>query len=291
MADGAVTLACGLGSLAMVPVAIASDVSGPFVAVLLLTPLAFADIASGALEAMRDWPALRLVAGRLAAIAGKTEDQGEHIAGVRDIAACGLSASWPGRDTPVFEDVSFTVGRGQWAVVTGSSGSGKSTLLAVLLGFLRPGSGTMRIDGADVDAWSLRKAVAWCPQDAHIFDSTIRANLLLARSRDDAPTEDEMWAALAMVFPASQLDTLSLDTRIGSRGAALSGGQRQRLALARTLLTRSDVVLLDEPTAHLDAASAANVLERLRIAFRERIVVMVTHRPVDTREGDVHIRL
>jgi ATP-binding cassette subfamily C protein CydCD len=135
--------------------------------------------------------------------------------------------------------------------------------------------------------------VAWCPQEAHLFDSTLRGNLLIARDRRDPPAESELREVLAEVGLRAWSFALphGLDTRVGSQGARLSGGQRQRLAVARALLARADVVLLDEPTAHLDAASARELLRDLRSALRERIVVHVTHYAEERHAGDPWVRL
>jgi ATP-binding cassette subfamily C protein CydCD len=139
-----------------------------------------------------------------------------------------------------------------------------------------------------LDGRSLRRHIAWAPQEGHLFDSTLRANLLLARSREDAPTEAEMLDALHRVGLGKFMLSLpdGLDTRVGSEGAQLSGGQRQRVAVARTLLTRAEVVLLDEPTAHLDGEAAARLMSDLRTALTDQVTVLVTHHLADQREGD-----
>ena len=148
----------------------------------------------------------------------------------------------------------------RWLAVTGPSGAGKSTLLAVLLGFLPPSAGQVRVTGR----------AAWCPQEAHLFDSTLRGNLLLGRARQrmtpDA-ADGDMAAALAAVGLSGLVSRLpaGLDTRIGPGGSFLSGGERQRLAVARTLMTGAEVILLDEPTAHLDAEAGRAMLADLRV--------------------------
>jgi len=194
-------------------------------------------------------------------------------------------AAWPG-DVPVFSGVFAVAGPGRWLAVTGPSGSGKSTLLSVLLGFLPPAAGRALVTGR----------AAWCPQEAHLFDSTIRGNLMLGRpSGNGAPTlaDDELESVLAAVGLAGLVARLpaGLDTRIGPGGAFLSGGERQRLAVARTLLTGAEVILLDEPTAHLDAESAAAMLADLRTGLRDRTVVLVTHNPADIKAGDARLDL
>lgn len=186
--------------------------------------------------------------------------------------------------------------RGHWLVLDGPSGSGKSTVLSAIMGALPVESGAIRADGTPLTAFderAWRDRVAWCPQDAYVFDSTLRGNLLLARARDDAPDDRELTAALTGAGLGPFLATLAagLDTRVGAGGSALSGGERQRLAVARALLTRAEVILLDEPTAHLDEPTAAAMMADARAASADRIVVLVSHRRGDRREGDAIIHL
>ncbi len=196
---------------------------------------------------------------------------------VTGLVLSGAAVRYPGTDRDVFTDLDLTVRRGEMAVVTGPSGVGKSTLLAVLLGFLPLRSGHYRLEGADHSAGL--GAVAWCPQDAYLFDSTLRANLALARDPQDRPTDAELTAVLGLVGLGDWLARTprGLDTRIGPAGHRLSGGQRQRVAVARALLARADVVLLDEPTAHLGADEAADLMADLRTALATKSTVVVTH--------------
>jgi ATP-binding cassette subfamily C protein CydCD len=130
------------------------------------------------------------------------------------------------------------------------------------------------------------RRIAWCPQESHLFNSTLRANLQLARN-DGAPIpEAELVRVLRAVGLGPFLDGLGegLDARVGAGGARLSGGQRQRLAVARALLTDADVLLLDEPTAHLDAAGARELLGDLRRGLTDKAVLLVTH---DAREAEL----
>jgi ATP-binding cassette subfamily C protein CydCD len=194
----------------------------------------------------------------------------------------GLAAGWPGQ-ADVFAGLSARSAPGEWLVVAGPSGSGKTTLLAVLLGFLGPRAGRVRARGR----------IAWCPQESHLFDSTVRGNLAVARDRASAPDDAELWGALDRVGLGDHVRSLpgGLDARIGARGSELSGGQRQRLAVARTLVADAAVVLLDEPTAHLDPASAQELISALHDALADRSVVMVTHHASELRDGDLVLRL
>jgi ATP-binding cassette, subfamily C, bacterial CydCD len=243
--------------------------------------------------AVRQFPALRTVMERVAE-SGALEE-GAHGDGLQAVPArpgglpgvelVGLSAAWPG-GAPVFSGVDAVAEPGRWLAVTGPSGSGKSTLLSVLLGFLPVAAGHVGVTGR----------AAWCPQEAHLFDSTIRGNLLLGKpgTIDEAQQADaELLDVLASVGLISLLERLpaGLDTRIGPGGAFLSGGERQRLAVARTLMTGAEVILLDEPTAHLDAGSARAMLADLRQGLRERTVVLVTHNPADIRPEDARLVL
>ena len=205
------------------------------------------------------------------------------------------SARWPGMDHPVFAHLNLTAREGSWTAVTGPSGSGKSTVLATLLGFLPLESGRIEAAGEALAPEELRGYAAWCPQAAHIFESTLEGNLLLARDRSDRPSEEELIEVLRRVGLGEWFDALpkGLRTPVGAGGSFLSGGQRQRLAVARALLVNSPVLLLDEPTAHLDADSARALMADLDAATRASSVatVLVSHRPEDVAHCDEVVRL
>jgi ATP-binding cassette subfamily C protein CydC len=181
------------------------------------------------------------------------------------------------------DGVDLDVPHGRRIAVVGPSGSGKSTLAAVLFRFRDPDAGTVHLDGADVTALpadTVRALVTGMPQDPHVFASTVRENLRLARP--DAP-DAELRALLTRVG----LDPELLDTEVGAHGARLSGGMRQRLALARALLvpatggpaTREPgpLLVLDEPTTHLDPDTRDAVLDDLLAATAGRSLILVTH--------------
>lgn len=205
------------------------------------------------------------------------------------------AARWPGMDHPVFTDLNMNARAGSWTAVTGPSGSGKSTVLATVLGFLPLESGRVLASGEVLEDEQLRGYAAWCPQAAHIFESTLEGNLMLARDRSDRPSEEELVEVLRRVGLGEWFDALpqGLRTPVGAGGSFLSGGQRQRLAVARALLVNSPVLLLDEPTAHLDAESARALMADLDAATRSSSVatVLVSHRPEDIARCDEVVRL
>ncbi|AUZ34354.1 ABC transporter [Arthrobacter sp. PGP41] len=279
-------------------------------AVVVLLLLALVEPYAAMTTAVRQFPALRTVMRRVAAsgaLDGAAPDSGDapdsdggtadglqevppRRNGAPGVELENLAAAWPG-GAPAFTGLDAVAEPGRWLAVTGPSGSGKSTLLSVLLGFLPAAAGTARVTGR----------AAWCPQEAHLFDSTIRGNLLLgkpssgdrAAGGEEAGGDAELRDALASVGLSSLVERLpaGLDTRIGPGGAFLSGGERQRLVVARTLMTGAEVILLDEPTAHLDAESAQAMLADLRAGLRNRTVVLVTHNPADIAPGDARLVL
>jgi thiol reductant ABC exporter CydC subunit len=283
-----------------IPAVRTGALAGVLLAVVVLTPLAAHEVFAGLGPAAQEIPRLRASADRVAEVLGRPAPVTEPPAPrplpapPYHLAARGLRVGWsPGE--PVLRDVCFDVPAGSRVAIVGASGSGKTTLAMVLLRFLDYGSdgrdgsdeageadgaGTVTLNGIDIRAFAadeLRTVVGLCEQDAHVFDSTLEANLRLAKP--DA-TEGELRDALARARLLAWTDSLpqGLGTPVGEHGARLSGGQRQRLALARVLLSDFPVVILDEPAEHLDAVAG-------------RTVLLITHRPVDPATVDQVLRL
>ncbi len=189
----------------------------------------------------------------------------------------------------VLRDVSFRVEPGQLVALVGSSGAGKSTIAQLLARLYDTDAGAVRLGGVDVRDLtfdSLRATVGFVTQDGHLFHESIRANLLLARP---AATDDEIWDALRRARLATLISRLpdGLETVVGERGYRLSGGERQRLTIARLLLARPSVVILDEATAALDSTSELAVQAALTEAMQGRTAVVIAHRLSTIRAADV----
>ncbi|MED7822392.1 thiol reductant ABC exporter subunit CydD [Streptomyces chiangmaiensis] len=210
-----------------------------------------------------------------------------------EIAFEGVTVQYPGRSSDAVSAVSLTVGAGETVALVGPSGVGKTTLLNVLLGFVRPTDGRVRVGGADLataDLGEWRSRIAWVPQRPHLYAGTITENVRLARpDADDAAVRRALADAGALEFVEALPD--GADTVLGEDGAGLSAGQRQRLALARAFLADRPVLLLDEPTASLDGATEADVVEAVRRLAVGRTVLLVVHRPALLGLADRVVRL
>jgi len=168
---------------------------------------------------------------------------------------------------------------GRRVALTGPNGAGKSTLASVLLRFAELTSGRVTLNGHDLASYSadeVRTRIGGCPQDPHIFDASLRDNLRLARP---GATDEQLAEAAARVRLLDWIESLPLrwDTPVGAHGATLSGGQRQRLAVARALLADPDLLILDEPTAHLDPGTRRALLSDVLAATAGRTMLLITH--------------
>ncbi|WP_127473323.1 ABC transporter ATP-binding protein [Microbacterium sulfonylureivorans] len=199
-----------------------------------------------------------------------------------------VSHRYPGADDDAVHQVDLEVAAGETVAFVGSSGSGKSTLLNLVLGFVRPTSGRILLDDADMQAMDLRtvrRHVSVVPQESVLFEGTIRENVSYGMPHLD---DDRIVAALrdanALEFVAAQPQ--GWDTVVGERGARLSGGQRQRLAIARALVRDPRILLLDEATSALDPESEELVKEALGRLMRGRTTLVVAHRLSTIRQAD-----
>jgi len=197
-----------------------------------------------------------------------------------EITLTGVTVAYPGRTRPALDAVDLTIRPGERILVTGPSGAGKSTLLALLLRFVAPAGGTIAAGGADAAATGDRRwlaQIAWVPQRPHLFAGTVADNIALGRP-DAGPEAIREAAALAGAAGFIEALPGGYGAALGERALRLSAGQRQKIALARAFLRDSPLLLLDEPTAHLDPASARQIAGTLA-ALPGRTVVVVSHGP------------
>ncbi|MFC8430384.1 thiol reductant ABC exporter subunit CydD [Streptomyces sp. NPDC057253] len=290
LGDGLTALICGLTvtatALAGAQAVAAGRLDGVVMAVVVLTPLAAFEAVLGLPLAVQYRQRVRRSAERVYEVLDAPEPvrepdhAGQAPASPFPVVLKGLAARYEGQDRDALTSLDLTLAEGRRIAVVGASGSGKTTLAQVLLRFLDADAGTYTLGG--VDAYGLpgddvRRLVGLCAQDAHLFDSSVRENLLLAKK--DA-TEDELRDALRRARLLDWAESLpdGLDTLVGEHGARLSGGQRQRLALARALLADFPVLVLDEPAEHLDLPTADALTADLLAATEGRTTLLITHR-------------
>ena len=264
---------------------------GVMLAVVALTPIAVHEAVSGLIPASQHLPGLATMAQRLLDVTSRPDPVAEPAepealpAGPYGLRFRGLRACYSATAPDALTMPDMEIQPGHRLLVTGPSGSGKSTLAAVLVRFLEPSAGTVELVGRDRSADirrlsgdDVRRVICLCAQDPHIFDTSVAENVRLARP---GSTDAEVVTALTAAQLAGWIDSLpdGLSTMVGEHGAGLSGGQRQRLSLARALLAGAPVIVFDEPTEHLDDATAVALAADLLRATAGRTVVMITHRP------------
>jgi ATP-binding cassette subfamily C protein CydC len=292
-AGGGITLAGGIacggvGVAAVLAVAsfqvAAGELGGPLLVMLLLFAAAAFEATGGMPAALLHMPAAREAVRRILELADLPPPVPEPAVSAPLADAAGI----------VFRDVSFShdpslpvlrhfnleVPPGERVVLVGPSGSGKSTVVEILLRF-RDYEGSVRLGGVelrDLSGETIRELIAAVPQRPHLFNGTIRENILLG---DPAAGEDDLRRAVRDAALAEWVDglPLGLDTAVGEGGRAVSGGEARRIALARALLKEAPVFLLDEPTEGLDAATERRVVEALAERTRGKTVLAISHRP------------
>ncbi len=275
---------------------------GPALTVLLLTPEFFAPLrtfsaayqdrlhATGAAESLIGLPPLPdpVPAREIRTVAAQGVTVGFE----------GVVLIWDPARGPALDGLSFRVSAGETLVLAGPSGAGKSSVIEILLGFVRPDSGRVTINGADIAdlvPQALSRLTGWIGQRPVLFAGSIRDNIRFARP--EASDEEVNEAARAARVDQFAVTLPSgLDTRIGEGGYGLSGGQAQRVAIARAYLKNAPLLLLDEPTAHLDPATEQEVFDSLKRLAIGRTVILASHssaahawggRRLDLRDGRV----
>ncbi len=262
---------------------------GVMLAVVALVPLAAFELVAPLPVAAQALEGARSSAARLAsvmdapspvvepAIPSTVRSTSRHGLRIR-----GVSARYTPDGPRALDAVDLDLESGRRVALVGPSGAGKSTLAAVLARFVEYESGSIQLDGVelrDLSGEQVRNVVGLVEQDAHIFDSTLRENLRLAKP---GATDPELLSALAQARLGDWVTTLplGLDTPVGEHGSSLSGGQRQRIAVARALLADFPILVLDEPSEHLDAQTADALIADLLAATEGRTTLLITHRLV-----------
>ena len=306
-------VAVWLGLVAGIAALRAGTVEGVTLAVVALTPIAIHEVVADLVPASQHLPGLAAMAGRLLDVTSRPDPVADPAVpeplpqGPYGLRCRGLRVRYCPTEPDALDLPDIEIRPGDRLLVTGPSGSGKSTFAAVLVRFLEPSAGTVELVGLNqsIDIRRLRgddvrRVICLCAQDPHIFDTSVGENVRLARP---GATAAQVQAALYAAQLAAWIDSLpdGLSTMVGEHGTRLSGGQRQRLSLARALLADPPVILFDEPTEHLDEATASTLAADLLAATAGRTVVMITHRPelidsatwsarVDLAGADVHGR-
>jgi ATP-binding cassette, subfamily C, bacterial CydC len=266
--------ATGSGALSRVPLA-----------VLTLTALAAFEAVTALPAAAVQLGQARVAAGRIAAVTDTPDPVREPCRpralppGPFGIQLREATVRYRPDGPPALDRVSLDLPPGRRVALIGANGAGKSTLAAVLMRFCELSGGAALLDGHDLASYAaddVRSVIGGCPQDPHLFDATIRDNLRLARP-DATDEELEGAAARARLLPWIRSLPRGWDTPVGTHGAAVSGGERQRLALARAFLADPALLILDEPTAHLDPAIRQALTADLLHATEGRSVLLITH--------------
>lgn len=283
LAAAIILLATGAATASAAWIALQQVSSGPIAALLVVLPVALGDGLAPLAEAMRARARAEAAQQRITALLDQepaVAEAGHRIpAAVPELSTDQVQASWRGESMDM-PSVTLTLKPGTSLAITGPNGAGKSTLLAVLARHLDPARGRYALAGdsvRDLDLEQTRARFAIVDDEPHVFASTLRENLRLA---SPGASDAALLAALERAGLATVVAELpdGLDTMLGTGGRGLSGGERARLAIARAAVSGRPVVLLDEPVAHLDHATAVAVLRDLREATTDRTVVMVSHR-------------
>jgi thiol reductant ABC exporter CydC subunit len=254
-------------------------------AVLTLTALASFEAVNAMPAAALQLSTARASASRLGAVLDAPDPVGEpEVArplptGPVHVRLRGVQVRYGPGGPLALDGLDLDLPPGRRVALIGPSGAGKSTVAAVLLRFCDPAGGTVTLNGADIADFAaddVRTVIGGCPQDPHIFDTTIGDNLRLARP---GATSRELAAAATSARLLAWIESLpqGWDTQVGAHGTAISGGERQRLALARALLADPALLVLDEPTAHLDPEARSALTADLLAATTDRATLLITH--------------
>ncbi len=278
-----------------IPSVAAGRIEGVILGALGLLTLAAFEAATPLPQAAQTWESVRTATGRLLELAHspppvREPAQPAPLPQEASLEVAGLTFTYPGATRPALEGVSFRVPGGKKVAIVGPSGAGKSTLAHLLLRFWDPEQGEVRLGGVPLKALpseTVRSFFAVVPQRVEVFSATLRENLLLAQPE---ATPEELAEAVRAAGLEEVVACLpqGYDTYLGERGGQLSAGERQRVAIAQTILRlrETPILLVDEPTAHLDPATEREVVASLLRLAQERTVIWISHRLVGMEHMD-----
>jgi len=256
------------------------------VAVVRLVP-AFNSITSALSQIRYNYPSLEKISDEIKLINPFTLQQNSAdstasaIVLKKEIALKNVCYQYPKAATEALKDISLNIGQGEAVAFIGTSGAGKSTLVDLVLGLLTPTSGTICVDGKDIQGnlSSWQRKIGYIPQEIYLVDDSIRRNIAFGLP-DDAIDEQALMSAVDAAQLSGFVQGLpnGLDTVVGNRGARLSGGQRQRIGIARALYHNPSVLVMDEATSALDNETERAVIEAIESLRGERTIIMVAHR-------------
>jgi ATP-binding cassette, subfamily C, bacterial CydC len=277
----------------------AGTIDGVLVAALALLCLASFDAVTPLPQATRELSATLAAGRRVLEIADREarvrdpEGQPPVPSSRPTFALEDVTAHYPAADRLVLHGVSLTLAPGRKVALVGPSGSGKTTVANLLLRFLDPADGRVTLDRRDLRDYrqaDVRNAIALAGQDSHLFATSIRENVRIGNpAATDAELEDALRRARISEWVATLPD--GMDTLVGEEGTWLSGGQRQRIGLARAFLADAPLLILDEPTAHLDPMTARALMDDVIEALGGRTLLLITHRPEGLERMDEVVEL
>ena len=277
----------------------AGTIDGVLVAALALLCLASFDAVTPLPQATRELSATLAAGRRVLEIADREarvrdpEGQPPVPSSRPTFALEDVTAHYPAADRLVLHGVSLTLAPGRKVALVGPSGSGKTTVANLLLRFLDPADGRVTLDRRDLRDYrqaDVRNAIALAGQDSHLFATSIRENVRIGNpAATDAGLEDALRRARISEWVATLPD--GMDTLVGEEGTWLSGGQRQRIGLARAFLADAPLLILDEPTAHLDPMTARALMDDVIEALGGRTLLLITHRPEGLERMDEVVEL